>query len=142
MVIRSRICPAIGLLLCLVLPGYAKPVSVEQEAKAGEGARPLRIVPVKATADGIERFFAKEVDVFGVKVFATKECDDRKVLHAAAVLAEYLDNDEDGRPDNPDVIRKLLAGKAGMVIFKHDSQREKLFRRMEARILDRRITER
>ena len=59
------ICQAIALLLILVLP--------EQEEKV----QPLEIVRVKSAEDGIQRFFSKEVDVFGVKVFATKECGGR-----------------------------------------------------------------
>ena len=45
--------------------------------------------------------FTKHVDVFGVRVFGTRGAPADKVLHTATVLAEYLDNDEDGDADNP-----------------------------------------
>ena len=44
--------------------------------------------------------FPKHVEVFGVHVHATAAAPDDKVLHAANVLAEYLDSGEDGVPDN------------------------------------------
>ena len=31
----------------------------------------------------------------------TNQVDDAKARHAANIMAEYLDNDEDGQPDNP-----------------------------------------
>ena len=39
----------------------------------------------------LESYFSKKVDVFGVLIFATAAAPDEKVLHAAAVMADYLD---------------------------------------------------
>ena len=54
--------------------------------------------------------FTKVVDVFGVPIYATNTTGDDKLLHAAGVLAQYIDNDEDGEPDNPLIIAALLEG--------------------------------
>ncbi|MCH2107049.1 MAG: hypothetical protein MK291_10440, partial [Planctomycetes bacterium] len=51
---------------------------------------------------------AKFVEVFGVHVVATDSSADAKVLHAATLLAEWLDNDEDGVPDDPAAHRVLV----------------------------------
>lgn len=61
--------------------------------------------------------FAKFVDVFGVGVYGTDTTPDEKVLHAANVLAQYLDGDADGEPDNPAVMRALHERGAGLVMF-------------------------
>ncbi len=45
--------------------------------------------------------FTKKVIVLGVPIYATNTTGDDKLLHAAGVLAQFLDNDEDGAPDNP-----------------------------------------
>ena len=66
--------------------------------------------------------FSKYVSVMGVHVFATAETSDAKLLHAAKVLAEYLDNDEDGVADDPDVLSEMLANRATLVMFSNYSQ--------------------
>jgi hypothetical protein len=64
-----------------------------------------------------EKYFAKYVDVLGVPVYATSDVPDDKVLHAAHILAQYLDNDADGTPDNPLVVEKIKANHGGVPLF-------------------------
>lgn len=68
--------------------------------------------------------FTKEVDVFGIKILATSETPDEKITHAAIILAQYFDNNEDGIPDNQDVVNELLKRNATLLMFKN--QREAL----------------
>ena len=72
--------------------------------------------------------FTKSVEVFGLRVLATDSVPDAKVLHAANVLAEYLDNDENGTVDQPEVLAKLLGNSnseiATMVLFESESEQE------------------
>ena len=56
------------------------------------------------------------MDVFGLRIYATNTTGDDKLLHAASVLAEYIDNDEDAVPDNPEIMKALLEGKGAIVI--------------------------
>jgi hypothetical protein len=70
---------------------------------------------------GFSQVFCAEVDVFGVKVYATGDVEDEKALHAAHVLAQYLDNDEDGQVDNPAVLEAMTDRKAAMVMFGNES---------------------
>ena len=44
--------------------------------------------------------FTKKVDVFGVPIYATNTTGDHKLLHAAGVLAQYIDNNEDNRHED------------------------------------------
>lgn len=55
---------------------------------------------------------AKGLTVFGINLIATSEVPDAKLLHAANILAELIDNNEDGKADNQKVLDVLLAGSA------------------------------
>lgn len=63
-----------------------------------------------------EAGFSKYVNVFGIHVFATPKTPDVKVLHATKVMAQYLDNDEDGVPDNLLVMSHLVSRSAYLVM--------------------------
>ena len=62
--------------------------------------------------------FNKKVVVFGIDLYAVREVEDAKLLHAANVMAQYLDNDEDGLIDNQLVLNKMLENKAFLVMWK------------------------
>ena len=64
-----------------------------------------------------DNHFEKYVEVFGIPIYATANTPDDKVLHAANVLAQYLDNDVDGTPDNPLVVEKIKANDGGIPLF-------------------------
>merc|ERR1712142_974775 len=53
----------------------------------------------------------KYTTVFGSAVFAASSVTDAQFQHVASVLAEWLDNDEDGCVDNPLALTKYLAMK-------------------------------
>ncbi len=61
-----------------------------------------------ADADEEGSGFTKQVEVFGVHIYATEKTGNDKILHAANVLAQYLDNDEDGAPDNPLIVENMV----------------------------------
>ena len=67
------------------------------------------------------RRFTKQVEVLGIRVLATADSSDEIVFHVANVLAEYLDNDEDGVADNQEVIDALIRGKAS---YRHANDAE------------------
>lgn len=78
----------------------------------------LTIGPLPADApEGFDLFFTKHVGVLGVHVYATASTSDADVLHAAGVLAQYLDNDEDGSADNPAVLAQLDGRHASMIMW-------------------------
>ena len=54
--------------------------------------------------------------------YAYPEVDDLKLLHTANIMAQYLDNDEDGNVDNPFLISTLKSNKASLFIWKYESQ--------------------
>jgi len=72
---------------------------------------------IVANNDGILSNFNRKVIVFGVDIYAVSGVRDANLLHAANVMAQYLDNDEDGIIDNQLVIDKMLEKKAFMVMW-------------------------
>jgi hypothetical protein len=67
--------------------------------------------------------FTKQVEVFGLHIYATNTTADDKLLHAANILAEYIDNDEDGVPDNPKIMEALVDGQGAIVMRRAEGER-------------------
>ncbi len=62
----------------------------------------------------------RKVVVFGIDIYAAAEVEDAKLLHAANIMAQYLDNDEDGSPDNQAVVDRMVAEKAFLTMWKSE----------------------
>ena len=73
---------------------------------------------------GFSAHFSKYVDVMGVGVYATSNSSSSKVLHCARTLAQYIDNDEDGEPDNPLVHARMVQDGAAMVMWRNFNDAE------------------
>jgi hypothetical protein len=85
--------------------------------------------PITAVPDDLAPFspyFSKHTTAFHVNIFATESVPNTDVKHCARVIAQYLDNDEDGAADDPSVIAALQArGGAGMVMFGSEDEIER-----------------
>jgi len=79
-------------------------------------------------------YFAKQTNVFGIDILGTNTTPDVKILHAAQVMAEYLDNDEDGIPDNQAVIDYMVAQKSALLMFKDNAEAESKMTALESKI--------
>ena len=66
-------------------------------------------------------FLNRKVEVFGIPIYAVPSVDDERLLHAANIMAQYLDNDEDGTIDNQLVLDEMLRVNAFMVMWKRES---------------------
>ena len=107
----------------------AFPVADElHEEPTGEGEPPARIPPAPAefvltdipSSGPLSSFapkFTRYIQVFGVTIVATADVPETKALHAARILAEWMDNDEDGEVDDRQVAAELLRGGAFLVMF-------------------------
>jgi hypothetical protein len=62
----------------------------------------------------------RKIDVFGIGIYAADGVAENKLIHAAHVLAEYLDNDEDGVVDNQLVVDAIIASKATIGLWKNE----------------------
>ena len=68
--------------------------------------------------------FSKKVNVFGVLIYATSDVSNQDLLHAANVMAQYLDNNEDSLIDNPLVLNNMVANNSAMVLFGSEGSAE------------------
>ena len=98
--------------------------------------RDFRILGVGSEAQplvdrDVAKAFPKQTRVFGILVAGSATAPDGKILHAARVLAEYLDSNEDGMPDNQAVVDYLVKSRATLVMAADNDElktlAEKLF---------------
>lgn len=71
------------------------------------------------------KIFSKFVKLLDLYFVATTSSPDKKLLHGAYVLYQYIDNDGDGKPDNKEVYDQLVGMKATMVMFKDQKESER-----------------
>ena len=86
------------------------------------GTEYIKITGVSESDKNYFKYFCKTSDVFGIKIYATENVDNDKVLHAASILAEYLDNDEDGTADNQRIVNRLIDKKAWLLMAMNEEE--------------------
>jgi len=73
--------------------------------------------------------FKSYAEVFGLRVYAEAGLTDAQVLHVVTVLAELIDNDEDGKVDDPAVVDALQT--AGFIMPMFTSETSSAMRTFE-----------
>ena len=66
------------------------------------------------------------IQVFGLFIQATSSVPEAKLLHAADIAADFLDNDRDGKPDNTKVNDELWDQQAAVVMGYNERELERL----------------
>ena len=84
-------------------PTTTKKPSVTTKAPTTSAGKTVVFPKLKSPIAGYK--FTK---VFGVAVFVHNSVSDAKLQHAASIMAEWLDNDEDGCVDTPVILKHLL----------------------------------
>ena len=84
----------------------------------------IKITGVSESDKNYFKYFCKTTEIFGIKIYATNKVDNEKMLHAASILAEYLDNDEDGQVDNQKVVDKLIEKNVWLLLVKNESDQD------------------
>jgi len=64
-----------------------------------------------------EAWFDRSISVFGATVYAAPDVPEDKLLHAAHLFAQYVDNDEDGEADDPALPPSYAERNASLVMF-------------------------
>ena len=77
---------------------------------------------IVAHSDAGFRATNRKVVVFGIPIYAYSDVEDLKLLHAANIMAQYIDNNEDGKADNMTLLTALTANNAALFIWKSESQ--------------------
>jgi hypothetical protein len=58
----------------------------------------------------------KTMTVFGIKLLALEKVSDRDLKLVANILAQWIDNNEDGMPDNPAVLTEIVRQNSRMIL--------------------------
>ena len=120
---KSRLIVVGAYAALLWLP---RPESTASTPQIGRDPAPATPFTVRAVPEGplspFGKYFSKYLNVFGVHIFATRSTPDNKLRHVAAVMAEYLDNNEDGKPDNPKVLDALASRDAYLVMTANERE--------------------
>ncbi len=126
-IVSGRLAGSTLGFVALAVPVFSTPVSSgPPEITALDGDAPAAFAAT----------FDRQVNVFGVRLYATPAVPAKKLLHAANVMAQYLDNDADGAVDNRQVLRKLIAARAAMVMFAHRRDTDAFFDTIDDETLD------
>ena len=81
-----------------------------------------------------KKLFAKSKRVFGVRLFATENVEEKRFLHAVNIMREYLDNDGNGRADSKKLVRSLKKEKACMTLFENESELDSFLDKHEQKL--------
>ena len=138
----SRWVPWIGLVLGLLFscrgndePREAQLVDTTAALSSSVGPN-ARSLPHEGRLSAFRPHFERCANAFGVHVIATDTVEDAKLEHAATVLAEWIDNDEDGVPDDPRVHRALIEGGAFLVMAGTEGEMEEVFDELDFESLE------
>ena len=105
------------------LTGVTSAASTVTTANAAVlAAVPVVSSPLTVTShsDSGYELLTRKIDVFGIGIYAADGVAENKLIHAAHVLAEYLDNDEDGVVDNQLVVDAMIASNATIGLWKNE----------------------
>ena len=75
----------------------------------------------------INKFFTKQIEVYGVKIIGTENTPLNNIKKAANILNQWLDNNNDGNPDNYLVIDALIKNNAILVMGQSEDDLENSF---------------
>ncbi len=114
--------------IMLVLMGLASASIMSNNVIGSIEVTPrIEIVEVPSEFSAFKRVGCdKYVNVFGIHIFATLTASEDKLAHAAGVLAQYLDNDEDGVPDNTRVLSHLVSRNVFIVMPGTEAEMDRL----------------
>jgi hypothetical protein len=103
-------------------PAAASTLQQQQQQQQRVHGIPPTVGPIPEELAVFRQWFDKHASVFGVNILATSDTAAEDVQHAANVMAQYLDNDENGEPDNLRVVLAMLEARATLVMWPTDDE--------------------
>ena len=100
----------------------ASPYGVCAVTAASSMQTPSFTVQVIPPGDPLHGVFYKCTKAFGISLLATELFPNDKLVWVATIAAEYLDNNEDGLPDDSAVNAALANGHASMLLTQSESE--------------------
>lgn len=79
---------------------------------------------IVVNTDNVFKDFNRKVIVFDIPIYAFSTVEDSKLIHVANILAQYLDNDEDGNVDNTTIHSQLKANNSLIYLWKTMAERD------------------
>lgn len=83
--------------------------------------------PVPAPNSTLSTVLPLHTEVFGITIRGTKSTSKAAMTHAANVMAQYLDNNEDGAADNQAVVDHMVSQKATLLMTETETAIEAVF---------------
>lgn len=114
------------IIIILIFCSCSKDDSITQEQGQGISAGNDPNFKIVENKDAAFKGFNRKVEVFDIPIYAVQKVEDKKLLHAANILAQYLDNDEDGKVDNVKILEAMKAKKAYLFMWKSESDQNKV----------------
>ena len=111
------VCTLLVVVAFTGFPVHAQTHTKPTRSKNGKFAQHFKVGKVdEETPEILRKYMAKMVTVFEIRILATEKTPNEKILHAANVLAQYLDNDGDGEPDNEHVVKEMVKRRATLIM--------------------------
>lgn len=114
----TRATPILLVAACQPVTSQDSPAQKPHAAEAVQ----LSIVDAHPSMPCLNETFSQFVEVFGMYVIATEGAPGEYVLHTANVLAQYIDNDEDGQADDADVLQHLVDNRYVVPVWRADER--------------------
>jgi len=96
-----------------------------------EGTTAPPTTPTTGANTELSTAFPLHTTVFGIPIRGASGTSTEVMLHAAKVMAQYLDNNEDGIPDNQAIVDYMVTQEATLLMAKNSTDFESAAKKLE-----------
>ena len=114
------------LLILVMCGGSDSDITLQDTSTINLAPPQFKIINEHPTNNCFNEVLDRYVEVFGIYVISHSSIPDNYILHSANILAQFIDNDADGIPDDGNVLKILQSLKIVVPIWT-ESLEEKTF---------------